>query len=105
MTPRATELAQADVRGAVRPGESAVAGNGHDTRFLAELVGPAGRVFAFEVQPAAVARTEALLAEAGLTNVTLLLRDHADLAAVAPGTVGAVMFNLGYLPGGDKAVV
>lgn len=106
-----TEDAHAAVRTVLQSGETAIdatAGNGHDTRFLAELVGPTGRVFAFDVQPAALARTSALLESAGLANVTLLERDHAEIAeAVAAefhGRIGAVMFNLGYLPGGDKAV-
>jgi predicted methyltransferase len=105
---RQTESARQAVRQVLRPGEAAVdatAGNGHDARFLAEAVGPSGRVFALDVQPDALDRTEALLTEAGLTNVTLFLRNHADLAELVPGPVGAVMFNLGYLPGGDKAVV
>lgn len=110
--PRQTELAHDAVRAVLRPGETAVdatAGNGHDTEFLARLVGPAGRVFAFDVQPAALDRTAARLRAAGLGNVTLFCRDHAELAAAVPagcaGRVGAAMFNLGYLPGGDKSVI
>lgn len=104
---RLTEHAHAAVREVIQPGETAIdatAGNGHDTRFLSELVGPTGHVFAFDVQPEAIARTAAW----GLPNVTLLLRSHADLASAIPmehhGRIGAVMFNLGYLPGGDKTV-
>ena len=41
-------------------------------------------------------------------NVTLLQRSHAEMAAALPevddGSVAAVMFNLGFLPGGDHAV-
>src|SRR5688572_12496052 len=109
--PQLTELARAAVRSALGPGETAIdatAGNGHDTLFLAESVGPGGRVFAFDVQPTALERTAERLAAAGVRNVALLCRDHAGLADVLPGDcrgrVGAVMFNLGYLPGGDKAV-
>jgi len=109
--PRLTETAHAAVRAVLGPGETAVdatAGNGHDTAFLAGLVGPGGRVFAFDVQSEALDRTAARLRAAGLTNVVLLRRDHADLAAALPadceGRVGAVMFNLGYLPGGDKSL-
>jgi predicted methyltransferase len=105
---RQTEMAQLAVRQVIQPGEAAVdatAGNGHDSRFLAELVGPTGRVFALDVQPEAIARTAELLRAAGLANVTLLAHDHADLAAIVPGPVGAVMFNLGYRPGGNKSAV
>ncbi|MCI3920664.1 16S rRNA (cytosine(1402)-N(4))-methyltransferase [Paenibacillus sp. TRM 82003] len=106
------------VRERLRPGDVAVdatMGNGHDTLFLAGLVGDGGRVFAFDVQEAALAATRERLAAAGEAverRCTLLRRDHAELgsaladAGIASiGSVGAVMFNLGYLPGGDHAIV
>ena len=109
--PRLTEQAQTLVRDIVKPGETAIdatAGNGHDTCFLAETVGHAGRVFAFDVQSAALQRTTARLADIGYANVTLLERSHEDMSDAIPstgqGSVAAVMFNLGYLPGGDHAV-
>ena len=54
----------------VQPGDlcvDATAGRGRDTALLCRLTGPAGRVLAFDIQPAAVAATEALLAAEGLT--------------------------------------
>lgn len=106
---RLTERAQAAVAECLRRGETAVdatAGNGHDTRFLAETVGPLGRVYAFDVQPAALQSTARQLERGRLHNVVLCGRDHAEMMSVIPaaeqGRVGAVMFNLGYLPGGDK---
>lgn len=107
---RLTERAHQIVREHLRPGDIAIdatVGNGHDTRFLAELVGETGLVYGFDVQPEAIAGTERALADAGIANVTLLLADHASMAkmlADVRGRVGAVMFNLGYLPGGDKAL-
>ena len=41
----------------------ATAGNGHDTLFLANRVGPEGHVFAFDVQPEALDVTRRLLEE------------------------------------------
>jgi len=109
---RVAEQAHATVRAALRAGDIAIdatAGYGRDTAFLAELVGPTGHVFALDVQPLALERTAALLAARGLSNVTLLHRDHAHLAAAIPaewrGRVGAVMFHLGALPGGDRSIV
>ncbi|MEW4531417.1 FAD-dependent oxidoreductase [Maioricimonas sp. JC845] len=109
---RLTQQAHQIVREVVAAGDVAVdatAGNGHDTRLLAQLVGERGRVFAFDVQEAALEQTAKRLREAGLNNVTLLQRDHAGLAAAVPedlhGQVAAVMFNLGYLPGGDHTIV
>ncbi|HZG56470.1 class I SAM-dependent methyltransferase [Paenibacillus sp.] len=106
-------FAHAIVGERVRSGDvvvDATMGNGHDTLFLAGLVGDGGHVYAFDVQPAALAATQARLAAAGVpaARYTLLLRDHAELADALPtdarGAVAAAMFNLGYLPGADHAV-
>ena len=107
-----TEQAQDTIREILRPGEIAIdatAGNGHDTVFLAEQVGPSGTVFAFDIQPDALGRTAKRLADSGLENAILLNHDHAHLSAHISnehkGRIAAVMFNLGYLPGGDKRVM
>ena len=109
--PRLTEQAQTLVREVVNPGESvidATAGNGHDTAFLAGLVGSHGQVFGFDVQSAALQRTSTRLADVGYDNVTLHQRSHVEMKELVPenshGSVAAVMFNLGYLPGGDHEV-
>lgn len=110
--PRLTELAHQAVAAVVKSGEVAIdatAGNGHDTCFLANLVGAEGTVFALDCQAEAIQRTGRRLAENSLANVTLRLCDHAEIAEVIPakfaGRVAAVMFNLGYLPGGDKSII
>ena len=48
-----TSIAQAVWSRFVRPGDTVVdatCGNGHDTKWLAQAVGPSGRVFAFDIQ-------------------------------------------------------
>lgn len=109
--PRLTEQAHAIIRSVVHSGEivvDATAGNGHDTCFLAELVGSDGSVFAFDVQDTAVQRTTERLANESFTNTAVLQRDHADMQQAIParlhGQIAAVMFNLGYLPGGDHSI-
>ena len=106
---RATEHAQVLVRNVLRQGDWAVdatVGNGHDTVFLAEVVGPAGRVFGFDVQDAAIASASVRVRD--LPQVTLNHCGHELLAerlpAEAKGQLAAVMFNLGYLPGGARLV-
>src|SRR5512140_3290733 len=93
----------------VKPGDlvvDATCGNGHDTLFLAGLVGPAGRVWAFDVQEEALAATRALLSEAGcLEQVEMVAAGHELLAESVQAPIKAVVFNLGYLPGGDKQLV
>ena len=96
------------------PGDLAVdatAGNGHDTHFLAQLIGPEGKVFAFDVQPEAIAATQRLLQRWGVPEACyqLIGASHAEMVAHLPGDaegrIAAVIFNLGYLPGGDKSVI
>ena len=93
----------------VQPGDiciDATAGRGKDTLFLAELVGETGHVTAFDIQEAAVESTRALLAEHGMTDrAEAVLDSHAHMAQYAqPGTVSAITFNFGWLPGGDHNV-
>lgn len=82
----------------------ATVGNGHDTAFLAELVGKEGGVFAFDVQKQALEAAQNRLAEKGLLDRTRLILDgHEKLAShVGESSIKAAMFNLGYLPGSDK---
>ena len=84
----------------------ATAGNGHDTVFLAEATGAAGRVIAFDIQKEAILSTEARVKEAGFTGrVQLCQESHALMGNHAgTGSVSAVLFNLGYLPGADHAL-
>lgn len=99
-----TEMAHALVRRVAGPGATVVdatVGNGHDTLFLAGLVGPAGRVIGFDVQ-SAVAANAAGVAEC--ENVELHRCGHERMREFIDGPVRAAMFNLGYLPGGDKSV-
>ncbi len=101
--PRPTALAQEILRPLIQPGDlviDATAGNGHDTVFLAECVGPTGKVLAFDVQEAALASARARVGEKGC--VDFFHESHGKMAAHAAGeSVAVVMFNLGYLPGDD----
>jgi predicted methyltransferase len=107
---RLTHRAHQILQSHLAPGDLAVdatAGNGHDTCFLARVVAPAGRVYAFDIQPQALAQTRTRLAREGLDETaTLFLAGHERLAETLPeparGRLTAVMFNLGYLPGGDR---
>ena len=108
-----TKRAQQAVGGILRPGDRAIdatVGNGHDTLFLAGRVAQKGRVIGFDIQPQALASAQRRLDHAGLRHVArLLLCGHQRMTARVPadwsGQVSAVMFNLGYLPGGDKTRV
>ena len=92
----------------LRPGDTAVdatAGNGHDTLTLCEAVGPAGHVYAFDIQQQALASAEERLRGQGmLDRVTLICAGHETMDSHVPEPVRAVVFNLGWLPGGDHQV-
>ena len=101
-------LAREVILRAVEPGDTVVdatMGNGHDTQMLCETVGPEGRVWAFDVQAQAVEETRNRLRAQGLDGrAELILSGHEHMAEYVKGPVKAVMFNLGWLPGGDHAV-
>ena len=89
----------------------ATAGNGHDTLFLMRHVLPGGRVFTFDVQSQALEETRKKIAshEAFISNpdcITLIHAGHETMDRHLPaemrGQIRAFMFNLGYLPSGDK---
>ena len=92
----------------LRPGDTAVdftMGNGYDTVFLSNAVGESGRVFAFDIQAQALASTEARLVSEGCPkNYTLIQDSHHRVKQYVEGPIKAGMFNLGWLPHGDKSI-
>lgn len=91
----------------LQPGDMAVdatAGNGHDTLFLARL--PLTKLYALDIQESACTNTSTLLktelSESDLGKVEVICQSHSTFPK---GTEGAklIVYNLGYLPGGDKS--
>jgi predicted methyltransferase len=111
----------------------ATAGNGNDTLALSNLVGAQGKVYAFDIQENAIEKTRKLLAESSsfcyaenevsnnatkqgvqegalstieVGNTVLISDSHDNMSAhiTEKGEVSAVVFNLGYLPSGDKSL-
>ncbi len=106
----------------LRPGDLAVdltAGKGRDTLCLAKAVGPGGRVVAFDVQQVALQQAAAFLKEQGLETtfwsadqavpdspgIYLVQACHSRLEDIVRQPVQAIIANLGYLPGGDQALI
>ena len=88
----------------------ATCGNGHDTLFLAEQVGINGQVYGFDVQQRALDLTAIKLQEQQqFKQVELTLAGHERMQAFIPKQhqqdISAIMFNLGYLPSGDKSII
>jgi hypothetical protein len=86
----------------------ATVGNGYDALFLAHRVGPKGKVLGFDVQKAALAGAREILKFVGsLDRVSLLHDSHTRLADYLPpgAAIAGAMFNLGYLPRGNRQII
>ncbi len=103
-----TEIAQHFAGLSTKPGDvviDATAGNGLDTFFLAKKVGKGGKVYSFDIQKEALQKTRDRLSNAGLNQrVELIHTGHEDMATYVTEKVSVVMYNLGYLPGGNKEI-
>ncbi|MGM0411299.1 MAG: class I SAM-dependent methyltransferase, partial [Bacillota bacterium] len=85
----------------------ATVGNGHDTLFLANLVGKNGLVYGFDIQEKAINNAKKRLKDNGVIDrVQLKLKSHENLDKyIESDKVSAILFNLGYLPGSDKNII
>jgi SAM-dependent methyltransferase len=86
----------------------ATVGNGYDAQFLAHRVGPKGKVLGFDVQKAALAGARELLKFVGsIDRVSLIHDSHSRLADYLPAgaAIEGAMFNLGYLPRGNRQII
>ena len=93
----------------IRPGDvciDATAGKGRDALFLCRLVGESGHVLAMDVQAEAVAQTTALLTQEGVIERAQVVQAcHSRMGEYAAlESVDGIMFNFGWLPGGDHTL-
>lgn len=107
---RCTEEAHRRIASVLSPGDGAIdltAGNGYDTLFLLRKVAPLGKVYAFDIQLTAIQKTADRCCSFG-DSLRLICQCHSRVRAFIPldamDRVGAVMANLGYLPGGDTGI-
>src|SRR5699024_8717751 len=85
----------------------ATVGNGNDTLLLAQLVGPLGKVYGFDIQNEAIKATGDKLLLTGQRPQVKLINDgheNIDQYLEEDEKISAVTFNLGYLPKGDKSI-
>mmetsp|Transcript_17095 Transcript_17095/g.47702 ORF Transcript_17095/g.47702 Transcript_17095/m.47702 type:complete len:356 (+) Transcript_17095:145-1212(+) len=96
----------------LKPGDTVVdatIGNGHDTAFLAQCVGPTGVVYGFDIQEPAIASTtrrlESTMAAEERPRMHLVHGCHSQMLSHVPaGSAKLVCFNLGWLPTADRAI-
>ena len=92
------------------PGDQVIdgtVGNGNDTVLLANLVGKTGKVYGFDIQAITIQKAEEKLFLTGLLEQTVLFKDsHDKIEEYLPenASISAAVFNLGYLPSGDKSI-
>jgi SAM-dependent methyltransferase len=105
----AVSLSHHFLRDRIREGDrvaDATCGNGHDTLFLAQLVGYSGKVYAFDIQHEALQNTRRLLTEGGcIDRVEIFESGHENISQIINPPLMGVVFNLGYLPGKDKGAI
>lgn len=106
---RVLNYAQHLIAERVKSGDTVVdatCGNGNDTIFLANLVGPNGKVFGFDIQVEAISATNKKVEENNFTSSVECINDsHENILSYVTKPIAAAMFNLGYLPGSDKEVI
>ncbi|CAL5402509.1 unnamed protein product [Camellia sinensis] len=125
---KATQVAHSVWRHIVQKGDTvidATCGNGYDTLAMVKMVADkthCGHVYAMDVQKVALENVSSLLDESLtsyevplLSNFLLVQKGlvelfaicHSKMEEVVPNGVPVrlVVFNLGYLPGGDKALI
>lgn len=79
-------------------------GNGNDTLFLANI---SKKVFGFDIQDIAIKNTTKLLEENNVDNYELFNISHDKIDIVLnkyKNNIKLILFNLGYLPCGDKFI-
>lgn len=85
----------------------ATCGNGHDTLRLAKAL--PSKLYAFDVQTEAISATKSRLICEGFHEklddgtICLICDSHAHMASYITEKANVIVFNLGYLPGGNKS--
>ncbi|MEG0327638.1 MAG: class I SAM-dependent methyltransferase [Erysipelothrix sp.] len=75
-------------------------GNGYDTLFIAPL---AGKVVAIDIQKNAIESTK--IRTQNYNNIEYINSDHSQVDYKKYAPIEGALYNLGYLPGSDKAIV
>lgn len=94
----------------LKPGDLAIdatCGNGHDTFFLAEL-GILDKLYSYDIQSNALKNASLKLESLPLEirqKVTFVHQSHQSfLSEIHNSSIKLIVYNLGFLPGGDKNV-
>ncbi len=100
--PKITDIAHLLLENHIKPGNTvidATCGNGYDTLFLAKLVGPNGIVHSYDIQEDAINKAKYLTKD--FQNIIFHLESHENIDIT---NINSIIFNLGYLPTGNKEI-
>lgn len=108
---RTTDLAMAVTSRYIKEGDlliDATCGNGNDTFAFSKMTGLSGHVLAIDIQEKALETAQNTTCR-DCNNIVYKLGNFRDVDTISqeifPGIrPKAVIFNLGYLPGGDKSI-
>ena len=76
-------------------------GNGNDTLHLCKL---SSFVYGFDIQQIAIDNTKDKLIKESVTNYKLILDSHENIDKYIDNKIDLFIYNLGYLPRGDKSI-
>lgn len=76
-------------------------GKGKDTLYLSSF---SRKVYSFDIQDEALNQTKKLLDKNNVSNVELIKDSHVNIKKYVQEYVTGIIFNLGYLPDGDKTI-
>lgn len=107
------DLAHSYWRALLQPGDTVIdttCGNGFDTSFLAGILSTEGRLIALDKQAAAIQTTRDLIAkehgDAVAARIEFTQGCHSVFPEnILPESVKLIVYNLGYLPKGDKSII
>lgn len=88
----------------------ATCGNGHDLLYLVERAKPNCHVYGIDIQERAIQASQSLLEQKKIdSNITITFlhnsHDKAFAEDIQENSIDLIIFNLGYLPGGNHTIV
>lgn len=101
---RVTEAAHTILKNRVTDNDVCIdmtCGNGNDTVFLCNI---SKFVYGFDIQDVAINNTKNKLIDFHLSNYRLIHDTHDNVLNYVKEPIKAAIFNLGYLPKGDKSI-
>lgn len=82
----------------------ATLGAGHDTFALAKILSGQGKITAYDIQNEALERSQKLFEELTKHERSVITLKQMSHSPIVENDLALVVYNLGYLPGGDKSL-